>query len=226
MKPMHKYTAEFFGTACLVFCGTGAIVVNSLYNGVITHAGIALVFGFIVMAMIYAFGEISGAHLNPAVTVAFWVSGRFPALQVLPYILSQTLGAFAATVLLYALFPQSQTLGETIPSGSPWQSFWLEIILTFILMMVIMQVSTGSKETGTMAGLAIGSVVLIEALFAGPVTGASMNPARSLAPALIHNNMQHCWVYVSAPFFGAILGTLVCRMVKGKDCCSLSAKSL
>ncbi|OGQ10307.1 MAG: aquaporin [Deltaproteobacteria bacterium RIFCSPLOWO2_12_FULL_43_16] len=218
---MKKYLSELIGTYGLVFCGTGAIIINDITGGAVTHAGIAATFGLIVMAMIYAFGDISGAHINPAVTIAFWFSGRFPGKEVLPYAISQLIGALLASGTLKALFPGHLTLGATIPSGSATQSFFLELILTFFLMLVIINVSTGSKEKGVMAGIAIGSVVLLEAMFAGPICGASMNPARSIAPALLSGQIQHLWVYITAPLAGAALAILGCKGVKDKECCPL-----
>lgn len=204
---MKKYASELIGTFALVFCGTGAIVIDQETNGGVSHAGVAATFGLIVSAMIYTFGDISGAHLNPAVTLGFWLGKKFPAKQILPYVLSQSAGAFAASFLLLWMFPSNQTLGATMPAGSTAQSFVLELILTFILMLVIMHVSTGSKEQGMFAGIAVGSVVLLEAMFAGPVSGASMNPARSLAPAVVSGHLESLWVYIIAPVAGAALAT-------------------
>jgi len=206
---MKKYLSETLGTFALVFCGTGAIITNQLSGGAVTHLGIAITFGLIVLAMIYAFGDKSGAHLNPAVTIAFWFAGRFPAKEILPFIISQLVGAFAASASLKLLFPEHETLGATLPAGSTFQSFVLEIILMFMLMLVIINVSTGAKEKGITAGIAIGSVVLLEALFAGPISGASMNPARSLSPAVVFGNLQHLWVYILAPLVGAIIAVVI-----------------
>lgn len=214
---MKKYLAEVIGTFALVFCGTGAIIINQEAAGVITHPGIAFTFGLIVMVMIYALGPVSGAHLNPAVTIAFTVAKRFPIKEVIPYILSQTAGAFLASGTLYLLFPANQFLGSTLPAGSEMQSFVLELILTFFLMLVIIQVATGSKEQGMFAGLAIGSTVLLEAMFAGPICGASMNPARSLAPALVSGHLEHLWIYLTAPVAGAVLGIMVWNILKEKS---------
>lgn len=202
---MRKYVAEIIGTFALVFCGTGAIIINQETNGGVTHVGIAITFGFIVMSMIYALGNISGAHLNPAVSIAFAIAKRFPGKELLPYITSQLAGALLASVVLKLLFPGNENLGATIPVGSDMQSFVLELLLTFFLMLVIINVATGSKEQGMFAGLAIGSVVLLEAMFAGPISGASMNPARSLAPAIISGNTKQIWIYLTAPVAGAIL---------------------
>ena len=211
--------AEFLGTAALVFAGTGAIVINDVSGGAITHVGVAMTFGLIVLAMIYTLGDISGAHLNPAVTLAFWRARRFEGARVLPYIASQLGGALLASGLLRALFPTHATLGATLPAGTAGQSFILEIVLTFLLMFVILNVSTGAKEKGLMAGVAIGSVIMLEAMFAGPICGASMNPARSLAPALVSGNLGAVWIYLLAPVLGAWLAVGGCRGVQPAGCC-------
>jgi len=214
---MKRYIAEILGTFALVFCGTGAIIINQQTSGAITHVGIAITFGLIVMAMIYALGHISGAHLNPAVTIAFTLAKKFKAKQVTPYIISQLAGAFLASFVLNYLFPTNEFLGATIPSGTPLQSFILECILTFFLMLVIINVATGSKEQGMFAGLAIGSTVLLEAMFAGPISGASMNPARSLAPAIVSGHMEHLWVYLTATILGAALAIPIWKFLNQKD---------
>lgn len=218
---MKKYVAEAIGTFALVFAGTGAIVVNDVSQGAISHAGIALTFGLVVMAMIYAIGDVSGAHINPAVTIAFWVAKRFDGRQVVPYIVAQLLGAFAASGVLRVLFLEHDTLGATLPTGPWWQSFVFEVLLTFILMFVILNVSTGAKEKGIMAGAAIGGVVAFEAMFAGPICGASMNPARSIAPAVVGGNVEHMWLYVVAPVLGALLAVPGCRCIQEDGCCSV-----
>jgi aquaporin Z len=202
---MKKLLAEVLGTFTLVFAGTGAIVANGVSGGAVTHVGIALTFGLVVMALIYTYGDVSGAHLNPAVTVAFAVAGRFGWREVPGYVLAQVLGALAASGMLKVLFPEQANLGATLPSGSVGQSFWLEVILTAILMMTVLSVSTGAKEKGVTAAIAIGGVVGLEALFAGPICGASMNPARSLGPALMSGQTQHLWVYLVATTLGAVL---------------------
>ena len=213
---MRKYIAELIGTFALVFCGTGAIIINQESGGAITHVGIAITFGLIVTTMIYTIGDISGAHLNPAVTIAFWIAKEFPIKEILPYIISQGIGAILASFTLHALFPTNEMLGTTVPSGSDMQSFILEVILTFLLMFVILHVAKGNKEQGLFAGLAIGFVVLLEAMFAGPICGASMNPIRSLAPALISGHLNHIWVYLLAPVLGAILAVFVWMGLKEK----------
>ena len=213
---MRQYIAEVMGSFAIVFFGTGAIIVNQQYDGVISHAGIAITFGFVVMSMIYALGNISGAHFNPAVTIAFAVGGKFSIRQVLPYILAQLAGALAASAVLKLLFPDNLLLGATMPAGSDMQSFVLEFILSFFLMLVILNVAHGSKEQGMFAGLAIGSVVLLEAMFAGPVCGASMNPARSIAPALIYRHTEHLWIYLVAPVAGACTSVFAWKLIDPK----------
>ena len=217
---MKKYIAEMIGTFGLVFAGTGAIVVNDVSGGVVSHLGVALTFGLVVMAMIYTFGEVSGAHLNPAVTIGFYLAQRLPLREVFPYILSQCAGGLLASLVLRLLFEGHLTLGATIPAGSIAQSFVLEIILTFFLMLVILNVSTGAKEKGVMAGAAIGAMVCLAALFAGPVSGASMNPVRSLAPALVAGHTEHLWIYILAPIIGAGLAVAGCRYLQKPGCCS------
>lgn len=204
-----KCLAEVLGTFILVFAGTGAIVIHQEHGQSITHVGIALTFGLVVLAMIYSFGDVSGAHLNPAVTLGFWIAGRFAFIEVVPYLLSQFAGAFLASSLLRILFPKNALLGTTLPVGDPAQAFYLELVLSFILMLVILRVSTGAKEKGITAGIAVGAVIGLEAMFAGPVSGASMNPARSLAPALVSQQMQHLWIYLTAPVLGAVAAVLV-----------------
>jgi len=215
----RKYISEIIGTFSMVFCGTGAMTINEVTGGDVTHVGIAITWGLIVMAMIYAFGDISGAHFNPAVTVAFAVAKKFEWKEVPKYIIAQSIGAIAASSILLFLFPESEFLGGTIPSFDALRAFILELLLTYFLMLVIINVSTGSKEVGMMAGIAIGGVVLLEAMFAGPMTNASMNPARSLAPALVSGHWEHQWLYMIAPFIGAVLAVFTCRLTKKDNCC-------
>ena len=217
--PMKKLTAEAFGTFCLVFAGTGAIIINHATGGSVTHVGIAITFGLIVLAMIYSLGDISGAHLNPAVTLGFFVARRFEGKLVLPYILSQLAGALVASGLLRVLFPTDVNLGATLPSGSVMQSFIFEVVLTGILMFVILSVSTGAKERGITAGIAIGAVVALEAMFAGPICGASMNPARSIGPAVVSLNVSVLWLYITAPIIGALIAVAGCRCMREEGCC-------
>lgn len=216
---MRRFTAEAVGTFALVLCGTTAIVVDSLTGGVVTHVGVALTFGLIVMTMIYAVGDVSGAHLNPAVTLGFWAAGRFRLTELPPYIMSQCAGALAASLVVRSFFAGETGLGATLPSGGIWQSFGLEVLLTALLMFVILGVSTGAKEKGMMAGIAVGGTVALGALLGGPVSGASMNPARSLGPSIISGNLEHLWLYLSAPFLGALVAVGTCKCVRDPSCC-------
>lgn len=202
-----RLLAEGIGTYCLVFAGTGAIVVDQISGGRVTGLGISLVFGLIVLAMVHTIGRVSGAHMNPAVTVGFYSAGRHPFAELLPYVGAQLAGAVAASLTLKLLFStQSTTLGMTMPSGSAAQSFILEFIMTAMLMFTIMGVATDDRAEGAMAGIAIGAVVALEAAFGGPISGASMNPARSLAPALVVGSFADQWLYWTAPVLGAIAG--------------------
>jgi aquaporin Z len=204
--------AEGIGTFTLVFAGTGAVMVNAISDGSVTHLGISFVFGAVVAAMIYCLGHISGAHLNPAVTLAFWTSGFFPRGLVIPYILAQLIGAVSASALLLISLGRVANLGATLPLNDNWlQSFVLELVLTFILMFVIFGSGLDRRAPVGFAGLAIGLTVCLEAAFMGPITGASMNPARSFAPALMVGIWQHHWVYWLAPIMGAQLAVVVYR---------------
>lgn len=224
---MKRLYAEFFGTFALVFSGTGAVVFNHLSGGAITHVGIALVFGLIVLALVYTFGDVSGAHINPAVSIGFAVAGRFPWRDVVPYVLAQVAGATAASFLLKSMFATAtnpaQMLvahsnvnwGATIAkSGLEWQCFVLEAWLTWLLMLVVLHVSTGAKEKGITAGIAVGAIIALEALFAGPICGASMNPARSFAPALAAGKLDTLPIYIVAPILGAILAVLTFKLTQ------------
>ena len=204
--------AETLGTFIMIFAGCGAMVIDVVVPGSVTHVGVAITWGLIVMAMIYALGDISGAHMNPAVTLAFVCARRFEARLAPGYIAAQAVGAFAAVGVLRLMFGNVGSLGASLPHGEPMQSFVLEFVLTFILMLVVLCVSSGAKEKGIMAGIAIGGVVALEAMFAGPICGASMNPIRSLAPAVVSGNTQHVWVYLTAPVLGAMLAV---PMAKG-----------
>ncbi len=208
---MKSYWAELVGTYILVFAGCGAIVVESL-TGAMGHVGIALVFGLVVTAIIYTFGHVSGAHLNPAVTISFTFSKELSIKDAFYYILSQIIGGILAILSLALLFLEEAKsakalayYGATLPRGSWYQSFILELILTFILMLVIYGSAVHGKAIKSFAGIAIGFTVGVEAMFAGPITGASMNPARSIAPALISGNLSELWIYIVAPILGAVL---------------------
>jgi aquaporin NIP len=213
---VKKYAAELAGTFVLVLCGTGAVVISQQVAGSLSHAGVSLTWGLTVMALIYSIGKISGCHINPAVSIAFTLAGRFNARLLPGYIISQVSGALLASCLLRLLFPSSMLLGGTQPAGSVGQSFILEFLLTFFLMLVILLVAHGSKERGRMAGIAIGAVVGLEAMFAGPICGASMNPARSLAPAIVSGHLNHLWIYLLAPVAGAVSAIPVWRVFSNK----------
>jgi aquaporin NIP len=217
---VKKYAAEFIGTFALVFAGTGAIISDEASHGAITHVGVALTFGLVVLVMIYSVGDISGAHINPAVTIGFWLSRRMPGRKVLLYVISQCAGAITASVILHFLFPDNRLLGATQPAGTQLQSFIVEFFLAALLIFVILGVSTGAREKGITAGIVIGSTIALGALFAGPISGASMNPARSLGPALVSGQLQTLWVYLTAPVLGAAFGILGCRWVREPGCCS------
>lgn len=211
MQKFSAIYAEFIGTFAMVFCGTAAMAVNET-TGAVAHEGVAITWGLIVMVMIYAFGEQSGAHFNPAVTISFALAHRFAWKKVPGYIITQALGAIAASITVKALLPESEIIGATIPSIPYLSAFWLEFLLSFFLMLVILHISTGSKEIGPVAGVAVGSVILLEAMFAGPLTNASMNPVRSLGPALIGNHWEPMWIYLTAPFAGMALAVALFKV--------------
>jgi len=215
----QRLIAEFIGTFALVFAGTGAVIVNEL-TGVVSHVGVGLTFGLVVLALIYALGEVSGAHFNPAVTIGFVLARRFPTRDAGQYLIVQFLGAIAASATLWLIFPDSQTLGATMPRGSALQSFVLELLLTAFLMFVILNSMTGAKEKGLVVGMIVGSVIGLEALFAGPISGASMNPARSLGPAVVSCRIESLWLYLLAPVLGAAVAVLGCRGVQKPGCCA------
>jgi aquaporin Z len=217
---MRQYIAELIGTFALVFMGCGAIVVNDLYGGPLGHVGVSLVFGLVVMAMIYSVGNISGAHLNPAVSLGFMAAGRLDVGEAIRYSIAQCLGAVIAALLLRMIFVDSAGLGATTFSGETTAAFATEVTLTFLLMFVILNVSTGHFEKGVMAGVAVGGTVAMGALVGGPVTGASMNPARSLGPAIVSGELGGLWLYIVAPFVGTLLAAPTCRLVQGSECCA------
>ena len=214
---MHRFAAEAVGTFALVFAGTGAIVIDAETGGVVGHLGVAITFGLMIMVMIYAVGHISGAHFNPAVTLAFAVGRHLPWSRVAQYWAAQLLGGVAASLLLRAMFGDLARLGATLPTGSTARSFILEAVLTFFLMFVITAVATDTRAVGQAAAIAIGGTVGLEALFAGPISGASMNPARSLAPALVSGTWAHQWIYVAGPVIGALAGVIVYNAMRGSS---------
>ena len=210
-----KLAAESLGTFILVFAGTGAIMINDIANA-IGHVGIAMTFGFVIVALIYSFAHVSGAHFNPAVTIAFWTMGEFHRKNVIPYISALVFGAILASICVYFLLNENfnsvsevSYLGSTLPRGSESQAFGFEFILTFILMIVICSSAVHGKATKDFAGLAIGLTVGLESMFAGPITGASMNPARSIGPAIVSGNFEHLWIYILATSLGAMAASMV-----------------
>ena len=212
----RSLAAEAIGTFALVFAGCGAIMVDSKTSA-LGHVGVAISFGLVIMVMIYAVGHISGAHFNGAVTFAFALSRHFPWPRALAYWTAQLVGAFAAALLLRASLGDIADVGTTQPSGSQGQAFLWELILTFFLLFVIMAVATDTRAVGEAAAIAIGGTIALDALFGGPITGASMNPARSIAPALVSGNLHALWLYVTAPVVGASIGALAYRFVRGED---------
>jgi MIP family channel proteins len=212
-----RYAAEFVGTFALVFAGPGAAVINAYTNGGVTPVGIGLTFGLIVGAMIYAIGHISGAHINPAVTLAFTLTRHFPRRDVPWYLAAQLGGAAAASLVTKGLYGNTAHLGATLPSHGAGQALVLEGILTFFLMFVIMAVATDVRAVGEAAAIAIGGYVALAATFAGPIAGASMNPARSFGPALVSNDWSSWWVYWVGPILGALAGAAVYQFVRSGE---------
>lgn len=211
--------AEIAGTFLLVFVGCGAVVVDDLYGGALGHLGINAVFGLVVMVIIYAVGNVSGAHINPAVTIGFYFAGRLPRRDIPLYIAAQLIGAVAAGGVLRLLFPEHGGYGGTAPAIDVPRAFLLETLIAFSLMFVVLNVSTGHQEKGVMAGAAVGGAVALLALFAGPVTGASMNPARSIGPAVAAWSFDSLWIYLTAPVAGMLLASPCCRWIQGDECC-------
>lgn len=205
--------SEFIGTFFLVFVGTGAIMVNSINNNALGTTGISFAFGFIIFIMIYVFGNISGAHFNPAVTIALSFNGKFKKSEIGPYIVSQILGGTTGSLLLRSLMGNLSSMGATIPANNIKNSlvisFIVEVTFTFLLMTVIMKACSDTREDGFTGAFAIGLTIFIGALIAGPISGGSFNPARSIAPAIISGNYTDIWIYIVAPIAGAIGATII-----------------
>jgi len=213
---LRRTAAEGLAAFALVFAGCGAIVADARYDGVLGAVGVSLVFGLIIMVMVYATGHLSGAHINPAVTIAFTLSRHFPPRDAAAYLAGQLAGAAAGALVLLAVWPdQPGDLGATVPTVGAGSAFVYELVLTAFLMFVIMAVATDTRAVGAAAAIAIGGTVGLDALFGGPVTGASMNPARSFGPALAAGQWHDFWIYVAAPLAGAALGALAYELVRG-----------
>jgi MIP family channel proteins len=213
---LRRAAAEGLGAFALVFAGCGAIITEAEHPGSLGTVGIALVFGLIVMAMVYATGHLSGAHLNPAVTVAFSLTRHFPAREAVAYVIAQVAGALLAAALLSAVWPSNPAhLGATLPSVGTGSALIYEAVLTALLMFVIMAVATDTRAVGAGAAIAIGGTVGLDALFGGPITGASMNPARSIGPALVSGELHDLWIYLVGPIIGAALGAIAYQIVRG-----------
>jgi MIP family channel proteins len=215
-RPLARVlAAEFVGAFALVFAGCGAVMVDAKRQA-LGHVGVALSFGLVIMVMIYAVGHISGAHFNPAVTFAFALSRHFPWPRALGYSAAQLLGALIAALVLRGSLGDIADVGATLPSGSQGQSFLWELVLSFFLMFVIMAVATDTRAVGEAAAIAIGGTIGLDAMFGGPISGASMNPARSIAPALVSGNLHALWLYILAPLVGASLGALTYQLIRGE----------
>lgn len=213
---MKKYLAEAIGTFALVFCGTGAVMVDQQSGGSLGLAGVSVAFGAVVMAMVYIFGSVSGTHINPAVTLALAIGKRMPGKDVGGYLFAQIIGACLASALLLLIFPEAKTMGETLPTGGMLAAVVVELVLTFLLMLVILGV-TAKKETSHLAGIVIGAFLVGIIFIAGPVSGGSFNPARSLAPAIFAGNFTSLWIYLCAPTVGAILALFVWDAISEKE---------
>lgn len=216
LETARRLLAEFVGTFALVFAGCGAIMVDATSAGALGQVGIAITFGLVIMAMIYAVGHVSGAHFNPAVTFAFALTRHLPWSRLLGYWTAQVAGALAAAAVLRGSLGDVAGVGATVPAGSDGQALLWELILTFFLMFVIMAVATDTRAVGEAAAIAIGGTVGLDAMFGGPVTGASMNPARSLGPAIVAGETGSLWVYIVAPLAGAAVGALTYQIVRGE----------
>lgn len=222
---IRKLVAECIGTFALVFAGTGAIVANDFSGGAVTHVGVALTFGLVIMIFIFALAEVSGAHFNPAVSFGFLQLKKMSIPDFFLYVASQLTGAILASICIWKIFPAHLTLGTTLPHIPAWNAFGVELILTFFLMFVILQSTDLGRRLPSTAGLAIGGTIALDALFGGTLTGASMNPARSFAPALVSGNFQFLWIYILAPLAGASIAALISKfLLSSKEGTSLSSE--
>jgi MIP family channel proteins len=217
VQPLTRaLTAELIGTFTLVFAGAGAVMVDAKTHQ-LGHVGVAITFGLVVAAVIWTFGHISGAHINPAVSLSFALSRHFPWSRVASYWVAQAAGALIAAAILRGSLGNIAHVGATLPSGSQGQSFLWEVVLSFFLMLVVMAVATDTRAVGEAAAIAIGATVGLDAMFGGPISGASMNPARSLGPALVSGDLHALWIYLTAPFLGTALGAVVYQFVRGEE---------
>ncbi|XP_011009650.1 PREDICTED: aquaporin NIP1-2-like [Populus euphratica] len=215
---MQKLLAEIAGTYFLIFAGCSSVAVNLNFDKVVTLPGISLTWGLAVMVLVYSVGHISGAHFNPAVTLAFATCKRFPWKQVPAYVACQVIGSTLAAGTIRLLFQGDQDhFTGTLPAGSNLQSFVVEFIITFYLMFIISGVATDNRAIGELAGLAVGSTVLLNVMFAGPISGASMNPARSLGPAIVSHQYKGLWIYIVSPILGAQAGAWVYNLMRYTD---------
>jgi MIP family channel proteins len=213
---MQRLVAEAIATFTLTFAGTSAVMMDVANDGVVGHVGIAITFGFALMMMVYAIGHISGGHVNPAVTIGLTAAGKHPVALAGPYIVAQAAGAILASLAARAIHGDIADLAPTVPSGSAMDAFWVEIIATFLLVFVVSGVATDKRSPAAVTGFAIGGTVLFCALWAGPISGGSFNPARSLGPAVVGNTWTDFWVYVTAPFIGGVLGALAYNFIQGE----------
>jgi len=208
--------AEALAAFALVVAGCGAIIANDRYDGALGSVGVALVFGLIIMVMVYAIGHLSGAHINPAVTLAFTLTRHFPGREAAAYVAAQLAGATAGALVLLAVWTDKPAhLGATTPTVAAGSAFLYELLLTAFLMFVIMAVATDTRAVGAAAAIAIGGTIGLDALFGGPVTGASMNPARSFGPAVVSGEWHQFWIYIAGPVVGAAAGALAYQLVRG-----------
>jgi aquaporin NIP len=213
---LRPLAAEAIGTFTLVFAGCGAIMVDSKSHE-LGHVGVAITFGLVIMAMIYGIGHISGAHFNPAVTISFALTRHFPWPRAALYLVAQFVGAFTAAAILRGSLGNIAHVGATLPSGSQGQSFLWELVMSAFLMFVVMAVATDTRAVGEAAAIAIGGTILFDAMFGGPISGASMNPMRSLGPALVSGDLHALWLYLTAPVAGAAIGAALYQFIRAEQ---------